>query len=126
MGVIYDSGWVPAASGTVRAEADTGRCTFIQVVIAASGAQAASAATAYWVAGAETPVPMWKGAKQYATTPRPTGTITVAAPGVNSVNSYIFSNASGTFGWTGWPYSRLGVSVTPSGTSHARIIVDGK
>jgi hypothetical protein len=126
MGVIYDSGWVPAASGTIRAEADTGNCTFIQLVIAASGAQAAFTASGYWVAGAETPIPIWKGAKPFASTPRPTGALAVSAPGINGVNSYIFSAASGTSGWIGWPYSRIGASVTPSGTSHFRIIVDGK
>lgn len=127
---LYDSGWVPAASGVINASVRTHDYTRLQVVLAASGTQAASAAAMGWTAGERTVIPYYSGAVQYATSPLPSGTYTVSAPSANTSNNYVFgaglSGATGATSWLGTVPNWLNVSLTPSGTSFARVVVDGK
>lgn len=125
MGVIYDSGWVPVASGTVVASIDTGNLSYVMITVAASGASAAST-SGYYIAGAEEVVPYWKGAKLYAGSPRVTGAIAFANPTANTVKNHNFwAGPSGT-DWYGPPYSRIVVSSLAGTNGYVRITADGK
>ena len=127
MGLAYDSGWVPVASGTIRASAECSAFSQVQVIIAASGANTNGTTAAGYAVGAGTPVPWNKLTPNYPTTPLITGTYTVAAPTANLANIYYVGNpVSGSQNIAGWVPQILYVSTVAGAASWARVIISGK
>jgi len=126
--IYYDSGWWPAASGAINAGIHTDNMDAARLIIAASGANAASSATCGWSAGAATPIPWTKNTPSNSTSPLITGALTVAPPAANSSNVYYigFGFVSGTALLSPWMPSVLNVSVLASASSWARVILEGK
>jgi hypothetical protein len=124
---IYDSGWVPAASGSINAAVIASRgFDQLHVIYAASGTEGAASASLAWVAGAETPIP-WgtpRNPINYPTSPRITGALSVSNPGANDITDYVM-NAYNTASLTRFVPMEINVGLTPSGSSWARIIVEG-
>lgn len=127
MAIVYDSGWVPVASGTINANVNMGDATRAQVFIAASGAAGAGTTAMGWAVGAGTPVPWNKRTPAYSCTPLMTGTYTVAAPGAGATLSYYLGySMSGANHIDDWVPQVLNVSTVAGAASFARVIVSAK
>lgn len=127
MGVLFDSGWVPQASGTINAAVETGNCSQVSVFIAASGAAGAGTTTAGWSAGAMTPVPWIKSRPDYPCAPLITGSYSVSAPGAGAVSQYYIGvPISGTSELGPFVPTGVYVSTVAGAASWARVIVEGK
>jgi hypothetical protein len=126
MNTLFDSGWVPVASGTVQAAVRTEDCLQARIVIAASGNAGAGTTTAGWSVGSQTPIPWTKNTPAYPVLPLITGTYTVAAPGANAQLFYnIGVNISGAVNLAPVVPSQVYVSTVAGAASWVRVIVEG-
>jgi hypothetical protein len=128
MGLAYDSGWVPVASGTVNANVDCSNFYQLQVIVAASGAAGAGTTAGSWSEGAGTPVPWSKTSPLYSTSPPISGTFAaIAAPAAGAANIYHLGiGNSGTNHIGDWVPQFLHVNTVAGAASWARIVVIGK
>jgi len=126
MQTIYDSAWVPVASGTINATVRTEDFNAIRIIIAASGGAGAGTTNAGWSCGAMTPIPWTKNTPAYPVTPLITGTYAVAAPSANAQNFYNLGiNISGTVNVSGVVPTQVYISTVAGAASYARVIVEG-
>lgn len=127
MNTIYDSGWVPVASGTVSAAVRTEDMSVVRIIIAVSGSAGAGTTTAGWSAGGSTPVPWTKNTPAYPVTPLITGAFSaVAAPAASASNVYQLGGPSGTIPWLSSVVPQTVYVNTVAGAgSWARVIVEG-
>lgn len=129
-GVIYDSGWVPVASGAINTTQNFGSAKVARITLAASGTNGAAASSITWLAGTNrTPYPAVpavtggiKVFQSYPSQPLVTGTYTVANPGANAANRYVLGDASGTM--DGLCPATVRISLTAGAASSARVIVE--
>ena len=127
MGLAYDSGWVPVASGSIIANVNMGDATRAQVIIAASGAAGAGTTTMGWAVGAGTPVPWSKITPAYSCSPLVTGTYTVANPAASASLIYYFGTSmSGANHIDDWVPQVLNIKTVAGAASFARVIVSAK
>ena len=127
MKTIYDSAWVPVASGTINAAVSTGDYSAVRFFICSSGSNNNGTTTAGWTAGGLTPIPWNKNTPDYRVTPPVTGTYTVAAPTTNTTNTYVVGVlVSGTVQVGPIVPSTLYISTVAGASSWARVIVEGK
>jgi len=123
---LFDSGWVPVASGAINANVRTEDCYQARIIIAASGAAGAGTTTAGWSEGVLTPIPWTKNTPAFPCTPLITGSYTVAAPSANAQNYYnIGVNISGAVNLADVVPTQVYVSTVAGAASWARIIVQG-
>lgn len=128
MGTIYDSGWVPVASGAINSTVDTRNFNVIHVVLAASGSSGSTGASMYAVAGADTLVPQYPiapAADSFGLLPKVTSSITVANPAANSANHYVVGPGH-TGSLLAYTPQVLNINLTAGAASYARIIVEAK
>src|SRR5512137_171259 len=123
---LFDSGWVPVASGTVQANVRTEDCLQARIIIAASGSNGAGTTTAGWSEGAQTPIPWTKNTPAYPVLPLITGSYSVAAPAANAQNYYnIGVNISGAVNLAAVVPTNVYVSSVAGAASWVRVIVQG-
>ena len=123
---LFDSGWVPVASGTINASVRTEDCQIARIIIAASGAAGAGTTVAGWSEGALTPIPWTKNTPAFPCTPLITGSYTVAAPAASASNYYnIGVNISGVANLAAVVPTQVYASTVAGAASWARIIIQG-
>lgn len=125
---IYDSGWVPVASGAIRAAVDLSEYESVRLIFAASGTNGAASGTASWAAGGDTTVPWTKNSVAYPGLPRVTGVYSgVSNPAANAANVYLFGpGQSGSTVLSTFVPTELQVQLSASASSWARVIVEGR
>jgi hypothetical protein len=130
MSTIYDSGWVPVASGSISAIIPTVNYETIHVVVAASGVSGSGATTMLGIAGADTLIPAFPrltaaSAMNYVLSPKVSQSLAVVAPAANAANHYFLSTTH-----TGSlvPYipETVVIRTVAGAGSFARIIVEGR
>jgi len=123
---LFDSGWVPVASGAINANVRTEDCYQARIIIAASGAAGAGTTTAGYSEGAQTPIPWTKNTPAYPVLPLITGSYTVAAPAASASNIYnIGVNISGAANLAAVVPTQVYVSTVAGAASWARVIIQG-
>lgn len=124
---LYDSGWVPVASGTISTVIDLGEYTSAHVIFGASGSQAATGASITRVIGTTSPVPYQSKRPAYQCAPLLTGTYTVSNPTANTFTEYFFGGSkTGSLQLDAFVPTALGLTLTAGAGSWARIIVEAR
>jgi len=128
MGLAYDSGWVPVASGAFGRSIDCSSFNQLQIVIAASGGAGAGATAASWSLGAGGPVPWFKNGVNYSSQPPISGGFaSVAAPAAGAANIYYIGvGQTGSTHLGDWVPQFVSVSTIAGAASWARIVIIGK
>jgi hypothetical protein len=125
---LYDSGWVPQASGAINAAVNVTSCSVIRFIIAASGSGGTSA-SAGWSAGLDTPVPWTKNTPAYPVNPKITGTYALGThPGQNTNKAYYIGvglTGSGANHVDDFVPQTLFVNCAVSASSWGRVIIEG-
>ena len=126
--ILYDSLWIPQASGAILAAVDCGQCAAIRMTGMASGS-GGSLMAASWIAGADTPVPWQKNQPAYPAVPKATGAYTLGAPaGANTQKTWVIGPSmayTGSLVLDFFVPSWLYVSMSVSASSWGRLIVEG-
>jgi hypothetical protein len=128
---VFDSGWVPAASGAINAAIMTDDYQFMHVYFASSGTNAAVSAALSSMVGGGGMVPRPPGAwnatrrPEYGVSPALTATYAgVASPGAGLSTDY-FLSMNPMSGSAGVLAATLNVSLTPGSASWARVVIEG-
>ena len=130
MGVIYDSTWVPAASGVIQASLVLEGFHQARIIFAASGTNGLSSVLFGWQAGADgvippAPKPIGSfGSSPYPVLPKVTGTVGVSAPGANA-NTAVIINPDTSASYIPFIPDQIYLTATQGSASWGRIIVEG-
>lgn len=134
--ILYDSGWVPSASGTIKTVVNVSSCSAVRLLLAASGSGGTSA-SAGWTSGLDTPSPWTKNTPPWPMNPKITGSYTLGVvPAANDFHAYFlgaglsgtgYPTASGTGGSVLDTYvpTFLYAECAVSASSWGRVIVEG-
>lgn len=125
---MYDSGWVPAASGALSATVGTDNASTFQLILAASGT-AASTVGAVAVRGAEQVLPYFVNSgptRKFTGYPKVSSALPVTSTITANTNQvYTFGGYSGS-NWLGYPVGQVAVSGVAASGGFFRAIVEGK
>ena len=124
---LYDSGWVPVASGSISAVIDNTGFEQLHVIYASSGSNPATSASLFWVAGGDFPIPQgFRSAHvPYPTDPKVTGTLSVTSSTDSSGSTDYVLSGYNTASLTRFVPMEIGVRLLAGSASWARIIVEG-
>ena len=125
MTAIYDSGWVPQASGSVVAGVQTNDLQAM-IIVATSGANAATNVGGKWNVGNSVVTPAWRGAATYNCSPLPGGNLALTSSVLaNTTLFYQLGGVSSSMATYlgGYVYPYLTISGTAGANSFFRVIV---
>lgn len=124
---LFDSGWVPRASGAIAALVDNSGFDQLHVIFASSGSTPATSASLAWIAGTDTPVPggFTKHPLSYSTSPKVTGTLSVTSSTDSSGSTDYVLSAYNTASLTRFVPMEIAVGLLAGSASWARVIVEG-
>lgn len=124
--VLFDSGWVPVASGAIGANVINNGYSQLHVIFAASGVSGSTSASLQWVAGTDSPIPQSfvSGGSPYGCSPKITSSLTVTSSAANTFTDYVLCPYN-TASLTRFTPQEIAVSLKAGPSSSARIIVEG-
>lgn len=127
---FYDSGWVPVASGTIRAVLQTEDYQVLHIFFGASGTNGASGCGGQWIVGADSQIPRpaapWSSPRvEYGMLPKLTGVIAgISNPSANSTTDYIMAAVPTSGALATVLPQAIALSATAGSASWARIVVE--